>query len=752
MSSRVRLIAGAAAIAVALLSFVSFAVAPPLRDEVNLAGAWTQGGAVPCTRGSSFTTKTFERSFTVPAGWTGKRIFLELEGVNFSPITSIDGAEIGRITGSWLPHSYDITSIATPGSTHTLTIVANGTCPTNWPAGYPGDSRWAGVIHDVCLRAYGMVAIRDAEIITSTANKTITVNYDVQNFNTSAKTITVNGTVVPSTGGAAALTLATAGTAFTAGERKIVQVSSPWTNPNLWWPTDPKLYLLCSAVKESGATVDSQTIRFGFRDSKRSGKFVTLNGVRMNARGESVWPTPADAAAMRDWIAMEKSVNANSIRFHVNPPPGFMLDECDELGQMIEPEAPLWQAPASTVNFSDNRTIWYPAWVKHIRNHASIVWWSVANETVQQNLWPLVQAMRDNDGSGRPIWNEAGDHAGYIQDSLHITDHSHLWSDHYTTQTLTKNPTAGNVYIINDPAGIPGGMGEQLACCGSWACPEPDIYYWQGIFVRGERYQDAAGFGAIMQIHVYNYSPWVNNANNAVAKTVLKNSYAAVALYDHEYVNLGIAPFKDNVYPSIAAGSTASRALDLYNDEFSDSTAKVQVDIKSGTTTYATGTRQYNVTLGFHIRVPISFQVPYVGGSIIDMVLTTIKGGVQKFTEALRFNVTGASSGTSSSTVTFTGGTGTNAPNAIANSSHELVALIFGKTTVVLPISGVGNAEKASVSIFTMRGNCLCRAPAFADNSGGMVAAFGSQLPAGNYIVKVSIDGRENSGHFCLEK
>jgi hypothetical protein len=68
MSSEARLIAGAAAIAVALLSFVSFAVAPPLRDEVNLAGTWTQGGVVPQLRASSvFTTKTYERAFTVPA-------------------------------------------------------------------------------------------------------------------------------------------------------------------------------------------------------------------------------------------------------------------------------------------------------------------------------------------------------------------------------------------------------------------------------------------------------------------------------------------------------------------------------------------------------------------------------------------------------------------------------------------------------------------------------------------------------------
>jgi hypothetical protein len=684
--------------------------------------------------------KTYERSFTVPAGWTGKKIFLELEGVNFSPITSIDGTEIGRITGSWLPQSYDITSIATPGSTHTLTIVASGTTPANWPSGMMNGNAGAGLIYEVCLRAYGMVAIRDAEVITSTANKTITVNYDVQNFNTSVKTITVNGAVVPSTGGAAALTLATAGTSFAAGERKIVQVSSPWTNPNLWWPTDPKLYLLCSAVKESGATVDSQTIRFGFREVKIAGKFITLNGVRVNDRGESIEPStggyPADAAGMRAWIAMERSVNATGIRFHVKPPANFILDECDELGMMVEPEAPLWQAPANVINSTETRSIWYPAYVKRIRNHASIVWWSVANETFQ-SLVALKDTINAYDGSARPVWAEWGTWQGLETENNHYPE------------SFNQLPQAGNIYFFTygwAPPGIPQGIGEMLSCCWGGSAPEPDVFYWQGIFVRALRYNN------FTLLHNYNYDSWSANAANAVAKELLKKSYAAIALFDHDYDNLGIAPFNDNVFPSIAAGSTANRALDLYNDEFSDSTVTVQVDIKSGTTTYATGKRIYPVTLGYHVRVPISFQVPYVGGSTFDMVLTTSKAGVQKFTEAKRFNVTGGNTGTSSNTVTFTGGTGTKAPNAMANSARKSCTLIFGKTAVVLPINGAGNGGEATVSIFNAKGNRLCRASAFLDDGGTMAAIFGSQQPAGNYIVRVSAGGRESSGRFYLAR
>jgi hypothetical protein len=93
--------------------------------------------------------------------------------------------------------------------------------------------------------------------------------------------------------------------------------------------------------------------------------------------------------------------------------------------------------------------------------------------------------------------------------------------------------------------------------------------------------------------------------------------------------------------------------LVLYNDEFIDERVTVQVDVKSGNATYATITKVYNVMLGNHIEFPCSFQVPYIGGSIMDLVLTTRKGGVKKFSETKRFTVTGSSSGTSSSTITL---------------------------------------------------------------------------------------------------
>lgn len=81
---------------------------------------------------------------------------------------------------------------------------------------------------------------------------------------------------------------------------------------------------------------------------------------------------------------------------------------------------------------------------------------------------------------------------------------------------------------------------------------------------------------------------------------------------------------------------------------YRDMVVTVKVEVKSGTTTYASGTKDYTVSLGDHIAFPCTFEVPYVGGDTIGLVLTTIKGGVQRFSESRRFNVKGNTSGTSS--------------------------------------------------------------------------------------------------------
>jgi hypothetical protein len=126
--------------------------------------------------------------------------------------------------------------------------------------------------------------------------------------------------------------------------------------------------------------------------------------------------------------------------------------------------------------------------------------------------------------------------------------------------------------------------------------------------------------------------------------------------------------------------------------------------------------------MGFHMDIPCSFEVPYVGGSTFDLVLTTKKGGVIKFTESKRFTVTGASTGTSANSVTLGDGVVRviePAPNA--QKRIGLPGISVNGNRLVLPAAG-------TVRIFDMQGK-----PVSTIAGGAMV-----RMPAGIYTARTS--------------
>jgi hypothetical protein len=60
-----------------------------------------------------------------------------------------------------------------------------------------------------------------------------------------------------------------------------------WADAAYWWPHDPKLYVLETALIEKDQPVDTAKIRFGFREFYVNGEHYELNGIRANLRGDA---------------------------------------------------------------------------------------------------------------------------------------------------------------------------------------------------------------------------------------------------------------------------------------------------------------------------------------------------------------------------------------------------------------------------------------------------------------------------------
>lgn len=663
---------------------VSMAAPPPLRDEVLLNGSWsfTPSGRAATSitvpgywNDSGFTTTkraTYTKNVTVPSAWAGKIIKLDFEGVLQVADVYVNGQIVGSHVGGYIPFSFDITNKVTAGSAFTLRVdVKIDTSPfldangyPLWPIGFDGDLVRGGIIFDVWLRAYGEVHIVDSFIQTSYRNKTLKVDYTLKNSDSISHTVLVRGDTINGVSfNSPSVTLAP-------GEQKALQVVVSWPNPSLWTPATPNLYTLNSKVMEGAAKVDEENKRFGFREIWIEGNQFILNGNRVNLWGDNDYLFAARRGPMTMANLSRKSLmescagwstiadtllnfNVRVVRFHGSPAPDFVLDIADEKGMIVIEESAMsggvrkWQAWVDKASFINNFRTWIRDWVKARRSHPSIFIWSAENESgcpptgywgscfltgpEQKSLGDMVRLY----DTTRPV---GYDGAINVPDELLVNYHYIEGWDNFPT-----SPYQFTVQYANKSTGV----GEYLSKSDKPDTDKQNARWWHGLMARGLRYNNFTDI-----------RPWTRNwyLDEPTSERALhfKNSLAPIALFDKNYDGLGIAPLKDALYPSLDEGANVTRTLILYNDDFSDTNVTCEVKVVSGTTVYAAGSKTFSLALGKHIDIPCNFQVPYVGGSTIDLVLTTKKGGVQKFQETKRFKVADKGlSGTSSNVINF---------------------------------------------------------------------------------------------------
>jgi beta-galactosidase len=97
---------------------------------VRVPGSWRAWGAFEgVTRASGPSWDGFdgenpaawyERDLTVPAPWSGRAIFLDLQRVSTDAAVFIDGREVGRL--AWPGGEIDLTAAVQPGQTHRLRL------------------------------------------------------------------------------------------------------------------------------------------------------------------------------------------------------------------------------------------------------------------------------------------------------------------------------------------------------------------------------------------------------------------------------------------------------------------------------------------------------------------------------------------------------------------------------------------------------------------------------------------------------
>ncbi len=346
----------------------------------------------------------YRRIVQVPSPREGERHVLHVGAAMHTATVLVDGREIARHEGGYLPFEADLTAVLADGAAHVVVLRLDNRENADVPPGKPYgelDFCWyGGLYRAVELRTYPTLHITEAisadtpggggvflrTLEASPARAVVHAKVQIRNSGATVRRCRV--AVVFGGLEREKIRELSAEIEVPAGEARNVEQEIVVVAPALWSPRSPSLYEVSVAVEEAGREVDSCRLRYGLRriGFSRSGG-LTVNGERLRLRGTNrhqefprVGYAAPRLAQIRDARCI-KEAGFDYVRLSHYPQSPDFLDACDELGIVVMNAVPGWQF-CGGAKFQDACVENARQLVRRDRNHACVVLWELSlNET-----------------------------------------------------------------------------------------------------------------------------------------------------------------------------------------------------------------------------------------------------------------------------------------------------------------------------------------------------------------------------------
>lgn len=359
-----------------------------------------------------------------------KRVFIEFEGVAMRSRVFLNGQELGNHTGMFSRFEFDLTphlkagknllavfvsmekipvSTVSLGTAVTVNLTASKVLSLSkgmfGPLTPVADNRaydLHGIWQPVRLTIHGVAKLDDVYFVPSLTGAKVNVE---------ARSLGANQSAVLKARWIDPVTNKT----FAETKPQTIQLNSNTSNatleidnlnPKLWTPADPNLYRLeVSLETEKGETLDKFTQKVGFRTFEERGNKLFLNGKPYWLRGVNQLPygkNPWDVRLARTLIQQMHDNNQRVTRTHATPWNEAWLDAADEIGlgvslEGIRPWAFVGKIGATPKDLFEHWLMENADVVKRIRNHPSVLIWTIGNEML----------LRDNENAEK--WKQLSD-------------------------------------------------------------------------------------------------------------------------------------------------------------------------------------------------------------------------------------------------------------------------------------------------------------------------------------------------------
>lgn len=357
---------------------------------------------------------SYRRDFHLPASWKGERVMIRFDGVESAFYVWLNGRKVGYSEDSYTGAEFDLTPYVKPGR-NTIAVEVY-----RWSDGsYLEDQdflRLSGIFRDVTLFAQPQVHVRDLFLKAAldrkhytdgTLDGTFTIRnagdkpipagmkleYSIDGVSTDLKWKGRSGSGrvrAENKGRLDAGTLTVP--AIPAGGEVQVSLNGEYPGVKPWTAETPHLYRVTYSLNGR----DARSVNIGFRTVEIADNgAVLVNGRAVKFKGVNRHEAHPDYGRAIPREVMEKDVqiikahNINTVRCSHYPNHPYFYDLCDRYGLYVMDEA---NCEAHGIRNSGMDISRKPSWEKaHVernmsmvhrsKNHPSIVFWSLGNES-----------------------------------------------------------------------------------------------------------------------------------------------------------------------------------------------------------------------------------------------------------------------------------------------------------------------------------------------------------------------------------
>lgn len=361
----------------------------------------------------------YRRSIEIPEAWSGSDLMMTLERCHWDTELWIDGRKVGEGHSLGVPHRFDLTRYATPGSHELLLKVDNSLSRVN-----PGvnshsvtdhtQGNWNGVIGRMEIEALPRIRVEHLAVYPDVETKRIKARVELQNSTPEPQETLVSAQVGQ------------------AGTEQPVRLSPGTTAVELelalgdtvalWNEFNPALYELAVELADSAGTLlHAANERFGMREIESNEGRILLNGRRIFLRGMldcAAYPLTGYPPMEREaWVKLYtncRNHGLNHVRFHSWCPPEVAFDVADEMGIYLQVECSSWANQGVTIGDGAplDRFVWEESerMVREYGNHPSFCMLLYGNEPAGEGsnayLQRFVCHWKEKDG--RRIYSTSG--------------------------------------------------------------------------------------------------------------------------------------------------------------------------------------------------------------------------------------------------------------------------------------------------------------------------------------------------------